>query len=396
MSESEHANDSGGETLGAALAIQRRLTQAVSGGVGLAGLAAVLAELVGGPAAIWAACIVAPVVSSPDVRPPNRPIPHTTRGWSDDAAFVHEEWLWRAAQPAGSESLVVVGIANSDEMASDEHRLALEETAVIAALEVYRIQSVAAAEVRVWGALTDEIVDDHNRARVLAHAEALGFDLTTLRRVATVTSDEIDPTVLLEKVLSVVGLASADVLVTARGDRVVMIVADDFDQAMLFGLLRKALVGGRFAIGVSACHDVVREYPKAAHEAEVAAALGTAMQRDGVTHYEDLGVYRLLATNGDTTELDQFVKRWLGPVIEYDRTHHSELVRSLSEYLERGGSLDQAAESLFIHRSTLKYRLRRVASLAQVDLTDPDARFNLQLATRVMATIMALAAVSPP
>ena len=51
----------------------------------------------------------------------------------------------------------------------------------------------------------------------------------------------------------------------------------------------------------------------------------------------------------------------------------------------------QAAETLFIHRSTLKYRLGRIASLTGVDLADPDARFNLQLATRTLATIRALA-----
>jgi DNA-binding PucR family transcriptional regulator len=126
----------------------------------------------------------------------------------------------------------------------------------------------------------------------------------------------------------------------------------------------------------------------------VAAALGLAREVERVTRYEDLGVYRLLAANGDTTELDHFVQRWLGPVIEYDKTHHSELVRSLAEYLERGGALDQAAESLFIHRSTLKYRLGRVADLAGVDLSDPDTRFNLQLATRTLATVGALATSS--
>ena len=84
------------------------------------------------------------------------------------------------------------------------------------------------------------------------------------------------------------------------------------------------------------------------------------------------------------------MQRWLGPLIEYDRARNADLVRTLSEYLERGGSLDQAAETLFIHRSTLKYRLGRIATLTGVDLADPDARFNLQLATRTLATIRAL------
>jgi hypothetical protein len=394
MSESEHTGELGGEALSAALALQRRLTQAVSAGVGLAGLASVLAELVGRPAVIWAGSSVAVVVSSPDVRPPTRPTPNTTPSWSVEAAFVHEDWLWRVAQPGDSRSLVVVGVASVDASAGEDERLALEETAAIAALEVYRLQSVAAAELRVWGELADEIVDDHNRARVRAHADALGFDHSVQRRVTVVTSTDVDASVLLAKVSAGVGRVGGDVLVTVRGDRVVMIVSEDFDRRAMLRGLRDALVGKRFSIGVSACHDVVSEYQQAVQEAEVAAALGATMRGDGITHYEDLGVYRLLAANGDTTELDRFVQRWLGAVIEYDEAHDSELVRSLAEYLERGGSLDQAAESLFIHRSTLKYRLGRVANLAGVDLTDPDTRFNLQLATRVLATVLALASVS--
>ena len=392
MPESEHRL-SADEHLVAAWALQRRLSEAVSGGVGLAGLASVLAELVGRPATIWAACRITPVVSTPDVCPPTRPEPHTTPSWSNERPFLHEGWLWRMAQPGDSESLVVVGVEDADDTAGEEQRLALEETAAIAALEVYRIQSVAAAEVRAWGELADEIIDDRNRARVRAHAEALGFDHSTRRRVALVISDAID-TSALDKISSAAHLVDADALVTARDHRVVLIVADAFDCEMFLPGLHDAMVAEPFAMGISACHDVVGDYQKAGHEAEVAAAVGAALQHQGVTRYEDLGVYRLLAANGDTTELDDFVQRYLGPLIEYDATHQSELVRSLSEYLERGGALDQASESLFIHRSTLKYRLGRIAGLTGLDLTDPDTRFNLQIATRALTTIRALAATS--
>jgi hypothetical protein len=374
-----------------ALDLQRRLTEVASKGVGLEGIARVLSEITDRPAAIWVACGTAPACFPVEVRPPIRPTAHTTSSWSDDAPFHHLGWLWSAAQPAGPDSLVVVGVEDSDGGIVPTDRLALVEASSVAALEVFRMQSVAAAEVRVWGDLSDEIVDDDNRARVRAHAEALGFDHTAKRRVALLASEDVDVGTLLSKTRWAVRLLGIDALVTARERRVVVIVSDEIDWAALVQVLRDSMPNERFSIGVSSRRDVVDEYHQAAREAEVAVGLGAAIHGEGVMLFEDLGVYRLLAANGDTRELHQFVQRWLGPLIEYDEARNAELVRSLSEYLERGGSLDQAAEALFIHRSTLKYRLGRIASLTGVDLADPDARFNLQLATRTLATIRALA-----
>jgi sugar diacid utilization regulator len=373
-----------------ALGFQRLLTEAVSSGVGLEGIARILSETANRPAAVWGVNGVAPAVYPAEARPPMRPTPHTTSSWRDDTVFRHHAWLWRATEPAGPDSLAVVGIADPEDAVSDRERLALEEAAAIVALEVYRMKSVAAAEVRVWGDLSDEILDDDNRARVRAHAEALGFDHRAERRVALVTAVEIEIDALLTRVRWAVRLVGADALVTARENRVVVIVSDGLDWPVLVQVLRDAMRGERFSIGVSSLRNVVEDYQDAAREAEVAVGLGAAIGGDGVTHFEDLGVYRLLAANGNTTELNQYVQRWLGPLIEYDRTRNASLVRTLSEYLERGGSLDQAAETLFIHRSTLKYRLGRIATLTGVDLADPDARFNLQLATRTLATIRAL------
>lgn len=43
-----------------------------------------------------------------------------------------------------------------------------------------------------------------------------------------------------------------------------------------------------------------------------------------------------------------------------------------------------------MHRSTLRYRLQRLRDVSGYDLTDPDTRFDLQLAARAWATIAAL------
>lgn len=65
----------------------------------------------------------------------------------------------------------------------------------------------------------------------------------------------------------------------------------------------------------------------------------------------------------------------------------SELIKTLGRYLESGGNYDSAAQSLNIHRSTLRYRLRRIRDISGHDLHDVDTRLNLNLATRVLDVI---------
>jgi DNA-binding PucR family transcriptional regulator len=62
----------------------------------------------------------------------------------------------------------------------------------------------------------------------------------------------------------------------------------------------------------------------------------------------------------------------------------------VSRYLECGRNYDRTAHALNVHRSTLKYRLQRIREVSGHDLGDPDVCFNLQLATRALATLGAV------
>jgi DNA-binding PucR family transcriptional regulator len=63
---------------------------------------------------------------------------------------------------------------------------------------------------------------------------------------------------------------------------------------------------------------------------------------------------------------------------------------TLSRYLDCGRRYEATAQALNVHRSTLKYRLRRIREISGFDLTDPDNQFNLQVATRAWQTQLAL------
>lgn len=74
----------------------------------------------------------------------------------------------------------------------------------------------------------------------------------------------------------------------------------------------------------------------------------------------------------------------LARLIDYDRRHHANLVETLRAWLDAFGDVAAAAESVFVHQNTFRYRLRRVADVGHIDLADPDQRFAAMLQLRVV------------
>ena len=102
----------------------------------------------------------------------------------------------------------------------------------------------------------------------------------------------------------------------------------------------------------------------------------------GLIAFENLGLYRLLATPEGRREARAFVEDWLGSLLAYDSERQADLVHTLGAYLDHGGNYDDTAAALHIHRSTLRYRLQRIRELSGHDLTHADTRLNLHVAVR--------------
>lgn len=68
---------------------------------------------------------------------------------------------------------------------------------------------------------------------------------------------------------------------------------------------------------------------------------------------------------------------------DYDLSNHTDFVLTLDTWLACMGDVSKAADLLHVHANTLRYRLRRLAEIADVDLEDPDARFAAQLLLRI-------------
>ena len=76
----------------------------------------------------------------------------------------------------------------------------------------------------------------------------------------------------------------------------------------------------------------------------------------------------------------------LARLIDYDERHSSNLVETLHAWLDAFGDVTAAAEALYVHPNTFRYRLRRLAEMGEIDPGDPDQRFVTMLQLRVLGS----------
>jgi DNA-binding PucR family transcriptional regulator len=78
-----------------------------------------------------------------------------------------------------------------------------------------------------------------------------------------------------------------------------------------------------------------------------------------------------------------FRRRLLGPVLEYDRSHATDLLGTLDAFLDCDGSWSRCADRLHLHVNTLRYRIGRIEQLTGRDLSRFPDRVDLFLALRL-------------
>jgi sugar diacid utilization regulator len=216
-----------------------------------------------------------------------------------------------------------------------------------------------------------------------ARAEALGYDLRPPHYVVVVRSGRgADNTVI-----AAAGRAAArlhlNYLLGRQGSLIVLLTDGRPDPDALHREVSRQLGHSASAIGIGSRCDVPSDLPQSFLRARRALNIRLhSSTPKGASAYDELGFYQLVDAAHSAGAADEYARQWLGVLIDYDAAKNSDLVGTLSHYLECGGNYDESAATLHIHRSTLRYRLGRIAELTGLNLRDIDTRFNLHAATR--------------
>jgi sugar diacid utilization regulator len=288
------------------------------------------------------------------------------------------------------EILGVLALVGARDEADEHTVLAMEHAATSLALELAHLRNLAEVELRLHRELVDDLLAGTDEASAYARSEAVGHDLHRSHYVVVVqwskrtADDSFAQTV--GRAASAVGMRS---LLTRRSDHVVLVADDRPHARALYEALARETGTRSGTIGVSAPCDSLDDIPHRYQEAQRALEVRRhSRERYGTTFFDELGLYRILGPGNDYQELETFVHEWLGQLIDYDSRHHAAMVETLSRYFDCGGNYDETAESLAIHRSTLRYRLQRIRDISGTDLANVEDRLNLQVATRVWKIVL--------
>ena len=378
-------------------AIHDRLTRVAVAGEGEDGIARALHELTGYPVAVedrWGNLRAWAGPERPDPYPKDPPArrEELVRRLSREGLPLREgDRLVTLAHPA-ADVIGVLALADPGRTAGTQEQVALEHGATVLAMELARLHSIAETELRVRRDLVEELLAGADDASALARARALGYDLQRPHRVVVISGQAhpSDQDVFLHAVRRAARAAGVGTLMTARGGAVVLLAEDAADWDRLHDAVHTEL-GGGCRIGVGGQCARPRDFPRSWRQARFALKMQDEPGRsDQVIVFDQLGVYRVFSDLTDPVEVEGFVREWLAGLLDYDARKNGVLVQTLSAYLECGASLEATSKALVVHRSTLKYRLQRIREISGHDLSDADARFNLQLATRALRTLRAL------
>jgi DNA-binding PucR family transcriptional regulator len=400
------------ESIERAAALHERLTTIVLDGGGMADVAQTLADVLGGSILVldprgrtMAAAGDDPLVEQARTEgalPDPCPAAHAVRDarvLSTDARRTRRipagaDGSAACATPivAGSEVLGVLLLVRDHLDASGVR--SLERAALVTALMLLSERTVAEAEHRLRGEILEDLLGSPHRdpEGLRRRATLVGLDL---HRPHTVFAARCRDSAHRRRIADAAASYAAHARGLAgeyRGDTVVLLPQDPEpdEAARTLADHLSRVVDNLVTVGAATAAPGIDAIVEAHHDAVRCLDVLLALDRDGEgASPGELGVYGLLFHQAGREELHRFVRRTIGPVLDYDTQRGGELTRTLLAFFACDTGLGRTAAELYIHVNTLYQRIDRITSLLGPQWRHGDQVLQVHLALKVHLVLSA-------
>ncbi len=137
-------------------------------------------------------------------------------------------------------------------------------------------------------------------------------------------------------------------------------------------------------LGIGGRTTEIRDYHTSYQQAiQALNVVSSRFWEDGFSMFDDLGSYTIFSHFKETKAIQLFLNKYMDPLLKYSEEKNIDLCQTLYVFLQNNGNVKITAEDLFIHRSSLLYRLEKIESLLGEDLNNAEVRLNLMMAFRL-------------
>lgn len=123
--------------------------------------------------------------------------------------------------------------------------------------------------------------------------------------------------------------------------------------------------------------EIHKSFQTAQRGVRMARAMNLSNQ---VIYMDDFAVYQLLSENIERDALRRFCENSIGSLIHFDEENGTQLLSTLGKYFQHNGNISDAAKDMYIHRNTYIYRMEKIKTLLDTDLKNAQKLLELQLA----------------
>ncbi|MEV5835445.1 helix-turn-helix domain-containing protein [Nocardia sp. NPDC052112] len=276
--------------------------------------------------------------------------------------------------------------------------------AEVVALDLARRREREVTALRLQADFVVELLSDAAHPAELAQrAGLLGFDLRATRAVARIglapeeighPADAIPVEVVRTLDAAVRRRPGAGPVIPIKTDVWVLLPEALCPTEIVVALLDEAAEPfdgtPQLVAGVGRVCAEPADYRRSRADAELAIQIARARQRRAMAA-DELKTWQLLAPASDATTLSERAEWILRPLLEADRRNDRDDLATLRAWLANDRHRARTAAALFVHENTVRYRLKRIARILDVDLQNPDSRFPIELAVRTLELLDATA-----
>jgi purine catabolism regulator len=282
--------------------------------------------------------------------------------------------------------------------------LAVEQAALVAALEITRDLAVLAVEQQFASNALHDLVTGTTADMddALARAVRFGWDLQRPLTVLVARGCGTDRGEESARQQEASALRAVELWTRAVRDRdrhaavagfatelvAVVGLADTVALARKVHADMTAGTGRAYSVGVSqvaaGAGTGPADIPRLYEEARVALQVGQRLNGHGaVTSFAGLGLYRLIS-NVSQAELRAFVDDTLGPVLKLPEPARADLVKSLAVLSSTRFNVAESARMLHYHYNTMRYRVTKLERMLGDFSTDAAVALRIGVALEIL------------
>ena len=133
-------------------------------------------------------------------------------------------------------------------------------------------------------------------------------------------------------------------------------------------------------IGISNYVENIDSFKQCFKNGRKAVEIARLTGKTSPLDFRDAGIYRVLHHSHIRDELLAFCEDMIGSIITHDKQYHTEYLKTLEIIFHCNGNHKKAAQALYIHYNTLRYRIKMIAQILGLEASSLHYRQDIYLA----------------